>query len=431
MSFAVTMSAIQSLQHDLLILREKVKRAIMNGDVPYVHDIFSSNPRDDFLSEVYKNVTNAMPVYVVFTRVSDSRLGNVVGALINHLACAYLAGLHVIVINRDWDFQFHNEDVGASFIDYLCSVHVHPNPSSLPHAREVVLRECDVNTQWYWEDPNAPWVKYIPQLRAVFESAFETELMFTKTIRSDSMYGSSDRQSQPNTTIVRAMVNIADPTNADEINKIVPVIHVFAPEEEFPLIPDVLIQLRCSDNFPDIMGMLPFAAMFDRIRAYRERVATEFAVATPQLNIYITTEAHVLLENAPLREFCPRIVALLQQELLARFPGSVVAIQHGRVFHTWRMMNQAAVVICSASTFCLWPALSNLKASAVYLPMTNLFGHKRLTDFGPNVTNVHFITDYNLYGIKANKDDWRMIKAKLLSSKHTNKHQQHHLLAQH
>jgi hypothetical protein len=57
----------------------------------------------------------------------------------------------------------------------------------------------------------------------------------------------------------------------------------------------------------------------------------------------------------------------------------------------------AKVVICGASTFCLWPALANSNGT-VYLPRTQVIANGQAVSF-PGVSNVHFISDYDLFDI--------------------------------
>ena len=405
---------------DLETIRDNVKSGILNGSIPYIPDLFASDPRESFLKNVYENVITDKPIYVIFSRVNDVRIGNTIGQLIHHLACAHVAGLHAIVINHDWTHAYHDEvPVGQIFVDALCSVYVHPSPSTRAAAWEVVSRNCSSSTApWYWEDHTAPWTIFVPQLRDVLQGAFEKEI-FDSYIRSDSKYQRFKGRvpsHDDGTPHSQTLINLA----ARSIPPAPPIISVFPNDDQISLIPHVLVQVRCSDNFADSMGMLPFHAIFDRMHHYHHHVITNTNESLPQLRVYITTEAEVMLDNAPLRNICPPIVSLLQQEIAKRFPGWIVSVQRGRVFHTWYMMSQADVVICAASTFCLWPSLSN-RLGTVYLPMTPLFGRNRRLDFGPTVTNVHFITDYQLYGIVAGKDSMGKVKSHLLAPRHSDK----------
>lgn len=132
--------------------------------------------------------------------------------------------------------------------------------------------------------------------------------------------------------------------------------------------------------------------------------------------IHITTEHEQLVRNAPLREFCPGIISRLQEELSARYTRSLVSVSRGGVFQTWHKFLTADIVICSASTFCFWPALSNIRG-AVYLPHTPLLGNGEVLTFGRSITNVKVLTEYNLVGIDPATMDLKWVLKKLLEPK--------------
>ena len=188
----VTMSFSED---DLQNIREDVKKGIVNGAV-YVYDLFASDPAEMFLRNTLYQLTSGVPVYIIFSRINDIRIGNTIGQLIQHLACAHMAGLHAIVINHDWVPTYGDEaTTGHRFVESLCSVHVHPSPTSREAARAVVSRDCNSSAApWYWEDPDALWTKFVPQLREVFKDAFSSEI-FTDHIRlRQSLYAPTAKE---------------------------------------------------------------------------------------------------------------------------------------------------------------------------------------------------------------------------------------------
>ena len=93
-------------------------------------------------------------------------------------------------------------------------------------------------------------------------------------------------------------------------------------------------------------------------------------------------------------EICNRVISSLQLEISQRCNGAAVSIRRGSIIETWLQFFKAKVLICSASTFCLWPALANENGRS-FLPVTKLFGQGHILDF--DVDNVRFIEDYVRY----------------------------------
>jgi hypothetical protein len=71
-------------------------------------------------------------------------------------------------------------------------------------------------------------------------------------------------------------------------------------------------------------------------------------------------------------------------------------VQRGFMFQSWYQFMKADMVICGASSFCLWPALAN-KLGTVYLPLSPVIANNTAVNFG--VSNVHFIENYGLHDI--------------------------------
>lgn len=66
------------------------------------------------------------------------------------------------------------------------------------------------------------------------------------------------------------------------------------------------------------------------------------------------------------------------------------------MFLDYARLSRSAITICSASTFCLWPALSN-GAGQVYFPLTPLIGGADTNVTAPNLgSNIHWITEVGM-----------------------------------
>ncbi len=114
-------------------------------------------------------------------------------------------------------------------------------------------------------------------------------------------------------------------------------------------------------------GFLPFPAIVKLIP-----VASKY--------IYILTDpparAGVLADNShgskKFPKLCKPILNAFVKHIHASFPNAVVVIKRGGdPFIDFARIAKSKVAICSASTFCLWPALANT-AGVVHFPVTDL-----------------------------------------------------------
>ena len=415
--FLLILNAEQSYVDHLNSIKAAISRDLYGPeDVSHIQlPKISLSTQQKFLSKSYKYYTKKQPIYVIESSLSQMEFGNHFGRIVNDLACAYKARLHAIVIDTKYDILFRDEstDAGTKFVNELCGVYLHSHPvKHLKNALPIVQTQCQC-TQYCWEDNRAPWIDFILPLRAFFAKALPGNL-FGQHLRSPpSMEDGEEGEEEGD------MTSKAIRTNPS--THITHVVHNIS----LDLIPSVAIQVRCSDNFRHNMGLLPFPAIFDRIdRHWPAIIRTKRSAPPPHTNIsasssrkvhiYIMTEHPKRLASAPLRGICPDVISSLQSALSKRYPGSIVAVQRGRMFQTWYQFLHADVVICSASTFCLWPALGNSRGT-VYLPMTTLFANKTVVNLG--VDNVHFIEDYELFGVDANTMNASFVKKVLFSDK--------------
>jgi hypothetical protein len=156
-----------------------------------------------------------------------------------------------------------------------------------------------------------------------------------------------------------------------------------------PIIPDVAVQYRCGDNIgfgKTRYGLLPFRAITDRIPATAR-------------HIYVLADSPLRSRYHAYSSRCSDILLALFKRLQTTFPAAVVAVKRGGdQFLDYARMARANVTICSASTFCLWPALANPHGQ-VHFPLTPLVGNSGSNAtakdgiFGPR---FHWIKDYEM-----------------------------------
>lgn len=127
------------------------------------------------------------------------------------------------------------------------------------------------------------------------------------------------------------------------------------------LIPNVTMQFRCGDNIgfgKTRYGLLPFRAYTKRIPLYTK-------------TIYIIADSPTRSKDHTYSSRCSIILERLGWYIHNRFPSAVIVIKRGGdLFLDYARLAYSNVTICSASTFCLWPALAN--KNDVYFPYTPL-----------------------------------------------------------
>ena len=154
-----------------------------------------------------------------------------------------------------------------------------------------------------------------------------------------------------------------------------------------PLIPDVAIQYRCGDNmgYGKIgYGVLPFRAFLKLIPSNAKY-------------IYVMTDPPARAWGHPYVQHCQGITHWLFDYLVKHWPAAIVVVKKGGdMYLDLARLAFANTTICSASTFCLWPAMAN-NGSAVYYPKTNLIGvppgDYKINDHFTWITDPPLITD--------------------------------------
>ncbi len=157
--------------------------------------------------------------------------------------------------------------------------------------------------------------------------------------------------------------------------------------QELPLIPDVAIHYRCGDNTVTHYGFTPFRV---------------FAATIPHhaRSIYVMAESPSRNARPDRTERCTTIFLALRSYLMSKFPRALVVILRGHdVFEDLARLTYANTTICSVSTYCLWPAMSN--NNTVYFPVTKLIAKENTSfDYGPS---FHWLVDDKYKAIKGSE----------------------------
>jgi hypothetical protein len=143
------------------------------------------------------------------------------------------------------------------------------------------------------------------------------------------------------------------------------------------MIPDVAVQYRCGDNIgfgKTRYGLLPFAAIVDRIPKDSQ-------------TIYVVADSPTRQAYHPYTSRCGVILEALFKRIKAAFPNALVVIKRGGdLFLDVARLTHSKVLICSASTFCLWPAIANQHAA--HYPLTPLVGRATNERFVPQALSM-------------------------------------------
>jgi hypothetical protein len=305
-----------------------------------------SGSKQAYLSNKWKNYVGSHETLVYPFCLITAELGNKLGNYFNEIACAERSGLHFMSIHKQWDLtgSHHDKTIIDSekkqiklnddnkhklaFLHALPELIIHDSPLPENEARDMIQKECKCN-RYCWQDRDAPWVKTIPSISKYLISAISSYL---ETI--DTKQG----------TLIAPDTDI---TNAK-------------PGAILPLIPDVAIQYRCGDNigFSYMYGVLPFYAFLPRIPNNTEL-------------IYVLSDHPSRAVHSPYSSRCQTILNGLFEYLTEKFPKSTIVIKRGGdLFLDYARLSLAKTTICSASSYCLWPALAN--NGTVHFPLSSL-----------------------------------------------------------
>jgi hypothetical protein len=130
-------------------------------------------------------------------------------------------------------------------------------------------------------------------------------------------------------------------------------------------------------------GIIPFYTIKSRI-------------PTSAKYIYVLSDHPGRSKHSPYAPKCQLIISSLFEYLTTNFPQAVVVIKRGGdMFLDYARLAFAKTTICSASTYCLWPAIAS--DGDVHFPMTYLIAGVDNKDLVVNLTsNFHWITEVEI-----------------------------------
>jgi len=328
-------------------------QADINANVStFCYGTKNSRTKQEYQSGTWKQYLRNLNVLVYPFCLTTNELGNRLGNYFTEIACAEASGLHFIAVHKAWDLvgsftgNYTNERVDKqklAFLNGLPDIIVHKNPLDRAQADSKIKSECKC-TRYCWGEASAPWVNRTSSIKDYLRVALKA---YNDTIEvTEQTHVSPD----------------VDVTNAK-------------PGTFLPIIPDVALQYRCGDNiaFSYHYGILPFTAFPSRIPPHSKY-------------IYVLSDHPTRAIHSPYSGRCQTILQSLFEYLTLHFPLAIVVVKRGGdLFLDQVRLAFSNTTICSASSYCFWPALANEGTS--YFPVSSLIaGADTLAlapDFGP------------------------------------------------
>mmetsp|Transcript_28067 Transcript_28067/g.26929 ORF Transcript_28067/g.26929 Transcript_28067/m.26929 type:complete len:437 (-) Transcript_28067:100-1410(-) len=334
------------------------------------------------------------PILVQTTCFHQGSLGNAISQYIEGRLCAHLSGVNYISsihISKDEKQQNStffmgfpsivrhsspvSEDVAKMNIKKIC-----PCPSmchewhyGLIHSHMDIVRtifHAAINS--YWESRNAA-------IAGTFSGEY---LNLSKAESSTSYVG----QNGTIYSLKKQKLPFRRNFNGNKV-----ILHEkqnTIPLHDLPIIPDVAIHYRCGDNVVTHYGFTPFR-VFARIIPLNSK------------HIYILSESSERNSKHNSVTRCAAIFDALHVYLMDHFPQSIVVILRGHdIFEDLVRLTYANITICSVSTFCLWPAVTN--KNLAYFPVTKLIAKENTSfNYGPSFHWLKNDKDKAIRGVTA------------------------------
>lgn len=322
---------------------KEAQTAINQNTSSFCYHNGHSMTKSAFLSNQFQPFLKNQAALVYPFCITTHELGNRLGNYMQEIACAEASGLHFVAVHSQWEsansitsnsshlrsvLKNNHTAAAHAFFGGFPDIIVHPQPLDRAHATSRINHECKC-TRYCWGNSHAPWVNRTTNLRKYIQQA------------------------------VAKYVHTIDLTAPASVDPEVDLTNAQA-GEHLPLIPDVAMQYRCGDNigFNYQYGILPFTVIANRIPKDAKY-------------IYVLSDHPTRAAHSPYTSRCKLILEKLFEFLKENHPTATILVKRGGdLFLDFARFATAKVTICSASTYCFWPALSN--PNEVYFPITSL-----------------------------------------------------------
>jgi len=293
---------------------------------------YDVNGKYCFYEQCFSNFTEGLPIYVRIVEeelLYGSRIGNRMGWLLNDYACALASGAHfILILDPDAVRKVPPEVLTESIVGYIPYIVPHLYPAaSITESIAISKRIC--------KQPSFDW-----ELGANDALLDSKAAHFIRKLVHKCITSVGDRLLQNNR--YRYPHNIMHTTMVSNRERNI---------ESYPLVSDVAVHYRCSDNVQHpVMGLLPFETIISVIPKKAQ-------------SIYIHTEGTYK------EHICSHIIQSLFTTISDAFPDAIVAVfVKENIYSTmYNIVHCRMALICSPSTFCIHAALGKSKG-AVYAP---------------------------------------------------------------
>lgn len=293
-----------------------------------------------YKERIWKEFSHGYDIFVTSPCIGSDSFGNYLGNYFESVLCAQYSGLHFVTVAKVW--QPDTRDEPTPFIARL--PHYLPPPMithSYQSAVDKMAMYCKCPSSCH-ERSYALWIQGLHTINTILRDALQFHIsQDSNGLFSNTIISATDKANTPEGTVL-------------------------------PFLPDVAIHYRCGDNFIGHYGFVPFGAFIKYIPKSARTV-------------YVLSEAkgRKTSQKRHMEQKCDAILSSLYKYLVNSFPKVTVVLKRGDdMYADFARLAYSPVVICSISTFCLWPAVMN-NGTAVYFPQTRLIaGGNTTTQLG-------------------------------------------------
>lgn len=388
--------SLSSTSPSALILLQNVSRIIADRNNSECFSDDYGGSRDDFLKDKYRDLIGDHSVMIHPVCMTTYQLGNTFGYFINDIACADMAGAHFLAIKQKFqilhphtlDVPLHDLQKQLAFFQALPIIRVHNQSQSMEASKKIMRERCHC-LQFCWENSEAPWISRVPLIREVLEPAVQAYTLAVGGMQNHYTKLSNETDRLYLSPALQRQYGIDYRQNKEF--KITPTIQSAV---KLPLVPNVTIQYRCGDNIgfgKTKYGLLPYSVYGPK------RITLHSLQAKQPLYIYIIADSPQRNSAHVYSYRCETILDRLVAYLVRLYPNSVIALKRGGdIFLDYTRIMYSNIVFCSASTFCLWPALAN-DVGQVYYPLTPLIAKAATNETAPKFKeNFHWIGEVEM-----------------------------------
>ena len=142
----------------------------------------------DFSRGLWSNyTTEQIPVFIVITELFTGQTGNILGNFLQYIACGQLAGAHLVIIDYNRQYDFHDPDLvredhavrrrpGENFFETIPAIIVNQHPAESQTAAIANYRnKCGGGRIFPWEG-TMPIAEMIPYFRSLIQPGKQAHL---------------------------------------------------------------------------------------------------------------------------------------------------------------------------------------------------------------------------------------------------------------